>query len=87
MTNLSSVQPRASHDAFVHHVATSFGYAMKTGDLSLEGYVSTAGRGEEVVEVSETEVLGGLDERAGKVRSGMEEMKVRASWLSLACVS
>lgn len=56
---------------------------MRTGDLSLEGYVSAAGRGgEEVVEVRETEVLGGLDERAGKVRSGMEEMKVRASWLS-----
>mgnify|MGYP007001979948 CR=1 FL=1 len=53
---------------------------MRTGDLSLEGYRRAALNGDVVAvmeEVTEGKVLTGMDERADKVRRGMDEIKVR----------
>ncbi|GHJ85216.1 hypothetical protein NliqN6_1618 [Naganishia liquefaciens] len=78
VTNLSSIRPHASHASFIQHVAASFGHAMRTGDLSLAGYRRAALNGDVVAvmeEVWEGKVLTGMDERADKVRRGMDEMK------------
>lgn len=85
MGNLTSVQPEATHEAFVKHVTTSFGYAMGTGDLSLEGY-RRASVGGKVVSVGE-EVMAVQDERADKIRKGMDEMKVCRRFGVSVCAS
>jgi hypothetical protein len=84
---LTSVQPLATHESFVKHVAASFKHAFTTGDLSLEGYRAAVAReeGVEVMSVGE-EVLDHEDERAEKIRKGMEEMKVCLSVLAF-CVA